>query len=131
MSKFIDTAALNQYTVVINQVELDEVLQKRLSQGIKIEDLFLVVNAHPDEWSDRIDTKYGKLLVFAKNDCPKNVLLWHKKYEYPKINKVNARAFKAVGKFPSRIKIVHENIKTSVPKKKTKKDSTLVSNLVH
>lgn len=104
MGKFIDLRTLHKHSVIINQVELEEVLIKRhVEQGIPIEDLFLVVNARPYEFSLKIDTKFGKLIVFAVNDCPQNLLLHHKKFPYPKINKVSSRPFSTLNGNPSHI----------------------------
>ncbi len=92
MNKFIDTTTLKRNSIIINQVELEEVLEKRIvKMGMDIKDLFLVVNTMGDEVSLKIETKYGKLLCFCVKDAPKNLLLHHTKYSYPKIEKPSAR----------------------------------------
>lgn len=122
MNKVFDTSQIKKTTVIINQVELQEFLEKRVrQQGMKIEDLFLVVNARPDEWELEMDTSFGKLKVFARNDCPKNLLLNHKRFPYPEVTKVSARAFNSIGGKASHIiKSVAEQFGFTNKKKVTK-----------
>jgi hypothetical protein len=104
MNKFIDTTTLKKNSVIINQVELEEILEKRIVQmKMDIRDLFLVVNTMGDEVSLKIETKYGKLLCFCVKDAPKNLLLHHTKYSYPKIEKTSSRMMKKLGNSESHL----------------------------
>ncbi len=84
MNKVFNTDELKKNHIVINEVELEEKIQKRLDQGIKLKDLFLVAVGGHEFFDFKMETKFGKLLTFSVPWAPKNLLLWHKKFPYPK-----------------------------------------------
>jgi len=84
MNKVFNTEPLKKGHIVINEVQLEEVLEKRLNQGILLQDLFLVAVGGHEFFDFKMETKFGKLLTFSVPWAPRNLLLSHKKFPYPK-----------------------------------------------
>jgi hypothetical protein len=84
------TIQLDKEHISVSHLWINDVLKLRVArQGIKIEDLFLVVYSPKGaEGEIELDTVYGKLKTFFTNSIPSNkIFLLHKsKYSYPQIN---------------------------------------------
>lgn len=73
--------------------QFEEVLERRLGQGISIDNLFIVYSSelgdpNPGFYDTKIETKYGKIRFFFDPNCPrdKTYVLHHIKFPYPRLN---------------------------------------------
>ena len=111
--------------VIINKTILFEILEKRTSQGIKVEDLFLLCKApNGQEGEDLVETPYGKLRVFFINADLRHTRLLHKsKYNYPSISKVSTKgSHKTTEEFIEEAVKIHVKDATSVANENIKKE---------
>jgi len=83
---------INGVQIAVTRAWIEDVLRMRIEVNqLKIEDLFMVTQAPKEtlEGDSFIETKYGKLRVFWRNDMPENKLaqiLHTLKYKYPQKN---------------------------------------------
>jgi len=83
---------INGVQIAVTRAWIEDVLRMRIEVNLlKIEDLFMVTRAPSEtlEGDSFIETKYGKLRVFWRNDMPENKLaqiLHTAKYKYPQKN---------------------------------------------
>src|SRR5689334_10685486 len=84
---------VDQYKIPIERWQFEEILEKRLSEGIRIENLFGVYPAPkadkevPGDFLDtHVETKFGKLRFFLVPDCPldKAYVLHRERFPYPR-----------------------------------------------
>lgn len=70
-------------TVILPRWLIDEVLEKRLGQGIKLDELFLLL-PYEEDHDSTIETKFGKLKVFFCKQYQGNpIILCTRKYKHP------------------------------------------------
>lgn len=107
--------------LAIPEFLLLEKIRRARKYGVLIEDLFLVVPvAKKDEEGETdLNTKEGKLRVFFVSQLyefhqyastiPTALLLSHKKFPYPKVNKVSTRVVNKVGNAEPNLIIENKN----------------------